>query len=450
LPAADPTSRPAAVTDESEGLDRLRTLVSQYTGVVSHVHEVLLEPDDARNIRFDVELASTALTTGPSVQPPAGGSGHDRRLALAAALGEAVERYSGTCLPPESQSVLATASELGPAAVEPERFALFSEAQYAERGFPFRPFTTDTTVRWVKGRSIPDGAEAYLPLQLAYIWRGAELGAGETPIAPASSSGMAAGATEQDAILHGLHELIERDAVMLTWANRLALPRLDWSMDAELVEHDVAHFASSGIAYEVIDLSVFCEVPTALALTREGAAGFGAGAASAATMQRAWDKALRECFQVRTALKRDLLEDPHPSFQPDFSDIDGFVDHVRFYSSPEQQVHTEFLTSSEQLREIGDVPALEGDDSATRVEAIARRLEARNVSAYWVDIAPPDVKEAGLHAVHVISPDLQPINDAHRYRFLGGSRLHEAAAELGLRDAPLSPDELNPYPHPFA
>lgn len=434
----------------SEGLARLKTLVSPYTGVVSRVHEALLEPDDARNVRFDCELASTAATTGLTVQPPAGGSGNDRESALAAALGEAIERYSGTCLPPESAWVLATASELGPAAVEPERFSLFSEAQYAEESFPFRPFTSDTEVRWVRGHSIPDGAEAYLPLQLAYIWRGVELAAGETPIAPASSSGMAAGATEQDAILHGLHELIERDAVMLTWANRLALPLLDWSTDADLVEHDLAHFASSGIGYKVIDLSAFCDVPTALAVNRDAATGFCSGAASAPTMRQAWDKALRECFQVRTALKWDLLEEPHPSFEQDFSDIQGFVDHVRFYSSSEHQVHTDFLTSSEQVRRIHEVPGLEEDDPAARLEAIARRVAVRDISAYWVDIAPPDVREAGLHAVHVISPDLLPINDAHRYRFLGGRRLHEAAFELGLRDAPLSPDELNPYPHPFA
>jgi ribosomal protein S12 methylthiotransferase accessory factor len=49
----------------------------------------------------------------------------------------------------------------------------------------------------------------------------------------------------------------------------------------------------------------------------------------------------------------------------------------------------------------------------------------------------------------VICPELQPIDFVHTERFLGGRRLYEAAHELGLRDAPLSPDELNPYPHPF-
>jgi ribosomal protein S12 methylthiotransferase accessory factor len=95
------------------------------------------------------------------------------------------------------------------------------------------------------------------------------------------------------------------------------------------------------------------------------------------------------------------------------------------------------------------VPHLEGDGPAAWIEAVASRLRARSLSAYWVDIAPPDVKEAGLHAVHVISPELQPLDFDYRLRFLGGDRLYQAAHQLGLRDAPLTPEELNPLPHPF-
>ncbi len=434
------------MTTATESMQRL---VSPYTGLVHRVHEVLLEPDDSRHIRFDCELASTSATIGVPDQLPAGGSGRSRGRALGAAVGEALERYSGSCLPPDSECVLASAEEIGSAAVEPRRFALFADSQYAATGFEFSPFSERTRVRWVRGRSIPDGDEVLLPLQLAYIWRQGEMPDEEVPIAPGSSSGMAAGPTEADAVLHGLLELIERDAVMLTWANRLSHRRLEWSSDSEMAAEDRARFAPSGLPYEVADLSVFFGVPTALAVIRGGPGGFGVGASSALTIRSAWDKALREAFQIRTALKRDLLDSPSPSFE-DFDSVQTFLDHARFYADPERQLETAFLTAAPASARAGAKDEMEGDSAAKCIEVVAERLRARGVTAYWVDIAPPDVKEAGLHAVSVISPELHPIDAPYRHRFLGGKRLYEAAFELGLRPAPLLPADLNPLPHPFA
>lgn len=94
------------------------------------------------------------------------------------------------------------------------------------------------------------------------------------------------------------------------------------------------------------------------------------------------------------------------------------------------------------------MPGLDAEQGGI-VEGLASRLAARGVSAYAVDITTPDVADAGLSVVHVLSPDLQPIDFSHRLRYLGGRRLYEAAHELGLRDRPLAPAELNPDPHPF-
>ena len=438
---------PAAA--EPDGVERLRRLVSPYTGIVHRLHEAMLEPDDSRHARFECELASTQTTIGVPDPPPAGGSGATRDAAIGAALGEALERYAGLCLPPEHETILATAAEIGPAAVTPERFALFSESQYGRPGFAFTPFTERTRIRWVPGRSIPDGEPVYLPLQLAYIWRQSELADGEEAIAPGTSSGMAAGLTQDDAILGGLLELVERDAVMLTWANRLRHPRVDGSSDPELVAIEQAYFRPSGVSYEVADLSVFFGIPTALAVIRGGASGFGIGASSAATMAEAWHKALRECFQVRTTLKRDLLANPDPAFDgPDA--VETFLDHARYYADPRLQEETRFLTGAPPVTATGSFPRIDGQTSGERLAAVAGRLGDRGVSAYWVDIAPPDIREAGLHAVSVISPELQPLDAAYRHRFLGGHRLRFAAFELGLLEAPLDEADLNPLPHPFA
>src|SRR5204863_321338 len=93
------------------------------------------------------------------------------------------------------------------------------------------------------------------------------------------------------AILTGLLEVVERDAFMLAWHNRLSLPRLDWSGDPELVRLDRRYFATSGLRYSAVDLSVFLDVPTVLGVVHGPAQALGAlgvGAASAPSVADAW------------------------------------------------------------------------------------------------------------------------------------------------------------------
>ena len=96
------------------------------------------------------EVGRGAALLGASLDHLAGigGSGLSREAAAAAAVGEALERYSATWIPRE-RLVVASARELGAAAVAPERFALFSERQYADPRFPFRRFTPESRIAWV-------------------------------------------------------------------------------------------------------------------------------------------------------------------------------------------------------------------------------------------------------------------------------------------------------------
>jgi ribosomal protein S12 methylthiotransferase accessory factor len=442
---------PVSRTDVRESLRRLRTLVSPYTGLVQTTGEFMRAPDDAGLVKIGVRIADVESLVGFAVEFRSGGSAADLEVALAAALGEAVERYSA-CYLPESEFVLASAREIGPEAVAPERFALFRDDQYGRPGFPFRPFTSSTRVRWVRGFGIPDGSPAYLPVQLVYLpWRTPQE-RGEVPISYSTSSGTACGPSLEEAVLSGLLEVVERDAFSLTWYNRLSLPRIDVDADPALARHAARYFDPTGLAYAGIDLSDFLGIPTVLGLVR-GAAGdaaaLGVGAASAVTLADAWCRALSEAFAVRSWARLMRCEQPDVQYEPDFSDVTSFDDHVLFYSDYENARHTAFLDASPVSREVSAVPPLEGANVRDQIEAIATRLAARGASAYAVDITAADVSDAGLRVVKVVAPELCPLDVAHEGRFLGGSRLYTAAFELGLRDAPIAPDELNPYPHPF-
>ena len=139
---------PAACDDATplqESLRRLRTLHSPYTGAVSHAVRGLVSPDDARLVLIGCKLADPRDVIGSDFEPEAGAAKPTFDEALAAALGEAVERYSASYVP-EAELILASADELGDDAIAPSRFALFCDDQYDEPGFPYERSWSATMV----------------------------------------------------------------------------------------------------------------------------------------------------------------------------------------------------------------------------------------------------------------------------------------------------------------
>jgi ribosomal protein S12 methylthiotransferase accessory factor len=253
--------------------------------------------------------------------------------------------------------------------------------------------------------------------------------------------------SRRDAVERGLFEVLERDAFMIAWTSRLSLPLLQWSDDERIVALDRRFFAPTGLDYSAIDLSAFHGIPCVLgvARAREGRLGaLGIGAGTAATIERAWLKALSEAFAARAAgVKLVVLDDR--DYGQLGEGVATFEDHIRFYARAERAGPADFLDTSPARRSVGAISSLSRDS----VAALCARVDAAGSSAYAVDVTSPDVADLGLVVIKVIAPELCALDVAHRARFLGGRRLYDAAYGLGLRARPLSEDEVNPYPHPF-
>jgi ribosomal protein S12 methylthiotransferase accessory factor len=433
-------------TPSAESIARLRTLVSPYTGVIRRVDELLAAQDEIPLVACSCETGDL----GGSGRVVGSGSAASREAALAAALGEAVERYSASCPPARDELVVGSAAELGAEAVDPERFALFSPQQHEDYGFPYVPFTSTTTVVWTRGWAIPGGEPVLVPAQLVYL--SDAYGPEPARIASSTSNGLACHATFEQAMLSGLLELVERDAFLIVWSNRLSLPRFSWDGDEELAPFEATYLAPTGLRYAAVDLSCFWDVPTALGVVRsdeEATGALGVGASAAPTIQAAVRKALDEACRVQAWASDLLAREPGREFAPDGSDVHDFDDHVHYYADRGRASVADFLDASAETRSVAEVEPLAGGSPAALVDALAERLHARGSSAYCADVTAPDVAAAGLTVARVVAPGLCALDADHGTRFLGGRRRYEAAFELGLAPRPLTPSDLNPFPHPF-
>ena len=421
--------------------DALESLLSPFVGVVRGLQEVPAGPQD---IRLHTMWCETAHLPVPHA---GGGSGVSVIAARAAAIGEAVERYSASFADP-GQVVVATARELGRRAVEPARFALFSERQYGTPGFPYVRFDRDTRLAWIEGRALPGGEPAWLPVQLVHLVSPGD----EPPICRATSSGLACHGSAAEATLSALLELLERDAFMLTWKARLSWPLLDWSGDEQLVEWERRFLRPTGLRAHAVDMSAVWDVPCCAAIVRSsvpGSAPLGVGAAAGLTAGRALTKALDEATRVRTWAKALRGFDPSGESTPSPGTIRDFDDHIRFYADPRNAGRVAFLDASLARLHVDRIRPLRGATAEEGIEAICRRLARRLTSAYAVDVTSPDIRDAGLTVMRVVAPELCALDVEHAAQLLGGTRLYEEPARLGFRARTLTEAELNPDPHPF-
>jgi thiazole/oxazole-forming peptide maturase SagD family component len=352
---------------------------------------------------------------------------------------------------------LATWAELREEAVHPERFALFSPEQYAQERFPYQPFTEQTRLRWVQGYVYPDKRPVWLPASLVYLpYRSRKE---ETRIVPSISTGLAAGPTLQAAILGGLYEVIERDAVSISWLNKLPPRELPADLLAAYDRWEQVFPTDKGITYKLYDMTLDIPVPTILAFAHrpgEDRTLIHVGGSCRRNPLAAMDKALLECAQSFPYIPQLLSYykdwDPGKAFEH----VDTFQKHAVLYSKhPELQkqggylVHpqAETLFPFRPLSAASTLTAAHALDGATVDEdlsEVVRLLKEKDLDVIVVDLTTTDLRRIGAHVVRVVVPGMLHLSGSFPYRLLGGKRIVEVPQALGY---PASP--TNPYPHPY-
>lgn len=428
----------------------LLPFVSPHVGIVTALEECLVDVDEPALVRISCEVAAAEELIGVDLGSArnVGGTGMSREQAIGAAVGEAVERYSASYVP-RDRLVQATAKELGRRAADPASFGLFADSQYARAGFPYTRFTGDARIQWIDAVDLETGEPAWIPAQLVYLSDMSPFGGAR--IGYATSSGLACGASFDEALERALLELLERDAFMIAWWRRLSLPRLDWSSNAWMEAVDRRYFRPTGLTYTALDLSWVHELPIVVGVVR-GAPGSGAalgvGAAATDRVEQAWWRALAEAFASRSACRKLRLLEPERRYAEDGSDVISFDDHIRFYGDDERAERASFLWSGEETRQVDAVGSLPADAGERRAELLTRIGRAGS-RAFAVDVTAPDVAAGGLHVIRAVAPGLCPLDAEHNSRFLGSRRLLGPSERDTLTGRARTIEDLNPLPHPF-
>jgi ribosomal protein S12 methylthiotransferase accessory factor len=436
--ALDRTQRP------EDTLAALAHQISPITGVVTALVDLGHEPGVAYNYaaghNFSIGLDTIDGLTR-SVRTVTGGKGTTAAEAKMSAVGEAIERYAGVWRGDE-YTVRATYRDLAGEAVHVHDLLRFSDRQYAGRlvqrraaANPYElvpnPFDEEQEIDWSPAWSLRDGVARYLPA--SYCWYGHPDSA-RFFFCAGDTNGCAAGSTLEEAVLHALLELIERDSVALWWYNRLSRPGVDL---------DGCRVASVGRAREhhdrlgrdlwALDLTADLGVPALAAISARRAGptqdivfGFG----SHLDPSRAIARAVAEVNQFLPAVAR-VGRDGHTVYNwPDPAAI-TFWERETLESQP-------YLVpdSSRPLRSMADLPDLGRGNPYEDVPVVVGLLERHGLDVLVLDQTRPDVE---LDVARAVVPGLR-----HFWRRLGPGRLYDVPVAMGWLPAPLAEADLNP------
>ncbi len=278
---------------------------------------------------------------------------------------------------------------------------------------------------WIEGEELMGGEARWLPFELVHANYALPEPAHSGAFA-ATTNGLASGNTRDEAVLHGLMEVIERDAITLwklgpgAWGNRTAV-RLD-TVEDPACRWLLDRFAAAGIEVAAWDVSSDLGVPAFVALIRDalgetGAAELGGGAHPAPEVALA--RALTEAAQARATFIAGAREDiPDADYAPEAL-ADRHAMAAGLFAG---------LVPERDFRGIASVetPSFAGDIAAT----LAGLRRAGIKEAIAIDLTKPALPFA---VVRVVVPGLEAALEGPASAYVPGARaaalLRQEAAE---------------------
>jgi ribosomal protein S12 methylthiotransferase accessory factor len=368
---------------------------------------------------------------------------------------EGLERYCG--LAPRGKRTVMTDSfrNLGTSALNPMLVGVHDKEQYASPDFPFQPFHPDRTMNWVWGYSFLQEQPILVPELLAYYSLGCSDG-----FVYETSNGCAVGGSLEEAIFHGMLEVVERDSFLLTWYAQLPVPRLDIASarDEELRLMVDTLRAVTGYDLHLFDTTMENGIPSVWALAKNRKRqGIHLLCAAGAHLDpiRAVKSAVQELAGMLLALdeKYEASQETCLEMYRDPFKVRHMEDHSMLYSLPQAEERFQFLLGGDRpLRPFDEQyrTRQRHTDLTDDLKDMIHTFRKLHLDVIVVNQTTPELQRNGLHCVKVLIPGMLPMTFGHHLRRLEGlERVLQVPVDLGYASRTLTRQQLNLHPHPF-
>jgi ribosomal protein S12 methylthiotransferase accessory factor len=350
----------------------------------------LAAPDAPGVTFFGAEVSAVGLdsTHLHQARSSASGAGLSLRQAFEACVGEGVEYLSQ--FETAQDRLQQGAIEHGLAAFDLSSRKMLSEfLRTSERREP-------DGIDWIEARQLSSGRSVRYPADLC-LRRTPERSAFVAPFK--LSSGCAAGPTFEAAALHGMLELVERDAASLWWrggvrGRMVALEGPAIAAAAALVAQ--ARSGANTRRTWLLDITTDLDVPSIVAISsRLDGSGFACGLAARLTVQSAVRSALMEMCQMELAY---VVVEAKRQEGGALNEYD--LRHIT-RSTLVDTASCELLHPTAPSRQVTEIIA---ETPAQQLETLVGRLSVKGIETFAMDLTRPTF---AIPVVRIAAPALQ-------------------------------------------
>lgn len=350
------------------------------------------------------------------------GVNDNKKIAMTSCLAEALERYCMSYVP-QKEIIKKRKEELKKDNVFDDYFT-YSKKQYKDLDMFLDPNTEE--IEWIKIYNINNRKQyKYWPASLIYLPFDLN-----KPVAETTSTGMAAGFTLDECIRSGLLELIERDALMINFMQRLNPPEIDIESISG-VNKKLIKKIKEEYSIKIYKLYTDINVPVYLSIIYKKDKKnihYGIGACASLDSDYAINKSLKECL-FTYFYSRNIMD----ARQCEPNKIKTLYEHFLYYQGSNFE---KLLFNSEKTDYKKEV---------INFNDLVASLKQNNINVYYKDLTTSDIKTTGIKVVKVIAPGLIDLNKSHLYPRLGAERFFSVPKKLGLNYK----ETLTDMPHPF-
>lgn len=271
-------------------------------------------------------------------------------------------------------------------------------------------FTAHTQLLWAEGTNLKDGTSIWVPYEMVHTNYTLPLPTGHGCF-QATSNGLASGNHWIEAVIHGLAEVIERDARTL-WNLLPADAQDDTRLDLETVADPtcrmlLARFARAGVAVGVWDMTADTSVPTFIAriVQADGtgtclvrpASGYGTHLVPEIALARALTEAAQSRLTFISGARDDMQRE----------------EYERFLTDQEQALWLDRIRLGAPVRDFNQINRWRGTSLRADLAELRHRLAQVGVEdVIVVDLTRPEI---GIPVVRVIVPGLEGVDGSKNY-----------------------------------
>lgn len=333
-----------------------------------------------------------------------GGKGISKDHAKASAMMEGFERYSAE-RQDSDETIIATPNEIGRYGdyIDPKSLNLPKNFEKKD--------ISDINLEWSKSKDIISGNEYYIPTNAIFHPYASDSNA--ESLFKSNTNGLASGNILDEAILHGMLEVIERDAWSIFELTHKNYAQIDIeSIESELILDIINKFESEGIKIKLMDFTADIKIPTIAAsaddtITKDaGLLTLGMG--THLDPEVAILRALTEVAQSRATQINGARED---TVRADFAREAGYERMKR--------INKYYFKDEEEKICLSDIENKSTSSITKDIEIVKNELIANDIEKIlYVNLTRPEID---VSVVRVVIPEMEVYTiDPSRagYRFL--------------------------------